>query len=68
MSKKMTAVEFLAQKFEFFVVREDFEDMVQEAKEIEQGQIEEAYVDGGRDVQDKNYKGMKHYYEQRYKK
>jgi HEPN domain-containing protein len=65
---KQTAVEWLVDKIEknvhhtIKIPNEYFE----QAKAMEKEQIQDAYWEGGRDVQTNVYKGMKEYYNERY--
>ena len=42
------------------------DDIHNQAKAMEKEQIQDAYWEGGRDIQTNKYKGMKEYYNERY--
>ena len=65
---KQTAVEWLVKQIENNVhhtirIPRDYFD---QAKAMEREQIQDAYWEGGRDIQTNVYKGMKEYYNERY--
>ena len=64
--KKQTAVEWLENQLKERYSFMNSEPLFEQAKAMEKKQIQDAYCDGGRDIQTNVYKGMKEYYNETY--
>jgi hypothetical protein len=66
-AKKQTAVEWLEKEISTKLGTNDLlGDLYKQAKAMEKERIQDAYFDGGRDIQTNVYKGMKEYYNETY--